>query len=745
MAKVVLEITADTSALGEVGTEMNKISVSAKKAGADQSKAFKDASEAATKLNTTLSDATPTVVLTKQKSALQQLKQEIKDYENAAIKAGEGTAEFAKNIALAGKKKADLKDLKEAIGALDPDRVAKGFLGLARSIAGGFTLAQSAIALTGEQNKDLEKTLLKVQAAQGVLAGLQELANTKDELAKVKIIGLQFIQLANTKLQTAAESENVIVKGLAIAAQTALNAVTALGSGGVLLLVGGIATLVAGLSRWTSGAESTADAEKRLNDELERSNKLTSAIIDANETYIALRKAQGATDAQLEKERVATFKLQQSQFDEEIKNNNELIEKLKERNNEEHIGNTETQENLKKIGDLQASNTLLRIKTISNEQKFTAQEINLANDAYTKLADIAGKKEALQKAQSDKDFKEFKEKQKLLNDSLETIPSIPIFSNIVKSGEEAVKSALKVDEAIQKVISNNTAEQINPFALLLSNLSDFSEKYTAFTDQIKQGIDLISQLQSADTENKIKNIDNETQLRLDAVDSEIEKRKDAKLSFEDLEKEKQQIQIDADAQVKKLQREQFERNKRYQKANAIINGAQSILKTYAEYGFTPVGLAAAILDAAITSLQIAVIDKQEFYKGGYTGDGGKYQEAGTVHRGEFVTTKEKTEKHRNLLEAIHTGDYSMLGSSDLAPILNGTGVVLKDDVPIRINQAHDDARRSQTSAESKVLTAIDRKMEDFFKFYKGKPDEVIESDGTKIIRVGNTVRRIRKL
>lgn len=44
-----------------------------------------------------------------------------------------------------------------------------------------------------------------------------------------------------------------------------------------------------------------------------------------------------------------------------------------------------------------------------------------------------------------------------------------------------------------------------------------------------------------------------------------------------------------------------------------------------------------------------------FAEGGYTGDGGKYDPAGVVHRGEFVTSKEKTARYRPLLEAIHAG------------------------------------------------------------------------------------------
>ena len=44
-----------------------------------------------------------------------------------------------------------------------------------------------------------------------------------------------------------------------------------------------------------------------------------------------------------------------------------------------------------------------------------------------------------------------------------------------------------------------------------------------------------------------------------------------------------------------------------------------------------------------------------FSEGGFTGNGGKYEPAGIVHKGEFVFSKEKTTKYRSLFEDIHKG------------------------------------------------------------------------------------------
>lgn len=63
-----------------------------------------------------------------------------------------------------------------------------------------------------------------------------------------------------------------------------------------------------------------------------------------------------------------------------------------------------------------------------------------------------------------------------------------------------------------------------------------------------------------------------------------------------------------------------------------------------------------------------------FAEGGFTGHGGRLEPAGIVHRGEWVTTKEKTSKYRPVLEAIHAGTYALPGYANGGPV--GGGMVL---------------------------------------------------------------------
>jgi SLT domain-containing protein len=59
-----------------------------------------------------------------------------------------------------------------------------------------------------------------------------------------------------------------------------------------------------------------------------------------------------------------------------------------------------------------------------------------------------------------------------------------------------------------------------------------------------------------------------------------------------------------------------------------------------------------------------------FAAGGYPGDGGKYEPAGVVHRGEFVVDKERTQQYRPLLEAMQMGSVPGYASGGYVAMSN---------------------------------------------------------------------------
>lgn len=292
MAEVVLKLTGDNSsaeqALNETAQTMAGVNTVAKKTNEEIKKGFDEVAKSAKKANDEMSNPKPSENQKKVLSVTQQIKNEIKALEAAAVAAGEGTTAWAEAIAKAGQKKADLKDLKEAIAALDPDAVAKSFLGLASSVAGGFTIAQSAIALTGNKSEELEKTLLKVQAAQGLLAGLQQLANTQDELAKARIIILN-------KLNTLEVKKGIVAVQGATIAQRIWN--LAMSSNPIGLLIAGLSALTAIIITYISYSDSAKKAEEARATAIDGSIIKNKELRDTyNETVLALREVQNEYD-----------------------------------------------------------------------------------------------------------------------------------------------------------------------------------------------------------------------------------------------------------------------------------------------------------------------------------------------------------------------------------------------------------------------------------------------------------------
>lgn len=104
---------------------------------------------------------------------------------------------------------------------------------------------------------------------------------------------------------------------------------------------------------------------------------------------------------------------------------------------------------------------------------------------------------------------------------------------------------------------------------------------------------------------------------------------------------------------------------RQQAVNAVLTASNSILaiaEAAGQSGAGAIAIVPAVIAAlaagfsAVSALSQSANESASFAEGGYTGDGGKYEPAGTVHKGEFVMTKERTQQYRPFLEAMHRGE-----------------------------------------------------------------------------------------
>ncbi len=172
---------------------------------------------------------------------------------------------------------------------------------------------------------------------------------------------------------------------------------------------------------------------------------------------------------------------------------------------------------------------------------------------------------------------------------------------------------------------------------------------------------------------------------------------DAKVSFLDAELQITQTRITAatelaqrgntavlEQELNNLNKLQEEREKAAQKQLAIntLMQASSLALTTVQ-SFQAVANAAATGDPYTGALRVAAIvaalaagfsviagltqSFQGFAEGGHTGEGGKYEPAGIVHKGEFVFNQEKTKQFLPLFEAIHSGKIKDI------PVMVGSG------------------------------------------------------------------------
>ena len=110
----------------------------------------------------------------------------------------------------AAKKAADLKDrigdAKALTDAFNPDAKFKAVASSLAGVAGGFSALQGAMALFGNENKDVEKALLKVNAAMALSQGLQAVGESVDSFKQLGAViksTTTFQTLNNAATQTA--------------------------------------------------------------------------------------------------------------------------------------------------------------------------------------------------------------------------------------------------------------------------------------------------------------------------------------------------------------------------------------------------------------------------------------------------------------------------------------------------------------------------------------------------------------
>lgn len=112
--------------------------------------------------------------------SMADLKKEFKELQKELSATTVGTKEYQLALQKLGAVKDDIGDLRDTINALNPEGKVAAFAKVGSTIASGFAAAQGAAALFGSKNKELEESILKVQAAMALAEGIKGITAAAD-------------------------------------------------------------------------------------------------------------------------------------------------------------------------------------------------------------------------------------------------------------------------------------------------------------------------------------------------------------------------------------------------------------------------------------------------------------------------------------------------------------------------------------------------------------------------------------
>jgi tape measure domain-containing protein len=331
-------------------------------------------------------------------------------------------------------------------------------------------------------------------------------------------------------------------------------------------------------------------------------------------------------------------------------------------------------ERLKTLADIEQVESKIALEPILEEEKDLQEK---RKDLKIQLLKTSGS------AEREELKNQLTQNQIEISDNLEKQ-----FKNEVEAINKRRKFDLENEELTQeqRILINKEAD-----LAILQARQDFNDKIYDFnkeqtkneTEEAKKRKDEITAgLKDVLSETR-KLIEEIIKLRIAETDNQIEQQEKRVSKAEELaEKGNVAVLRAEEERLDKLQK-QREKFVRAQQALAVIelvtNSVIAVSKAAAQGGAAAPFTIAATLIALAAGLVSAKAQAQaaagSFAEGGYTGDGGKYQPAGTVHRGEFVFDSEKTRKFRPMFEQIHKGRNPFLteGLNEQVVVVNNFG------------------------------------------------------------------------
>jgi hypothetical protein len=613
---------------------------------------------------------------------LRGLKQELAALETAGK---DGTAAFNELLITAAKLEDQIGDTRDRVRILASDTFKfDAAVGATQALASGFEIAQGAAALFGSESEDLQRALLKVQAATAVANGVQQIAALVTQESAVKTAVLTGAQAAYTAVVGASTGALRLFK-LALAGTgigVLVLAITELiGYFNELQAESAKTQTVFGRFKDTFANAKTAiegyrdaiiDAQSRIDVALGRTSKTEADVNKArtegtkqlNKDLKDLRFAQELLRIEYERE-VAASKDVNASFEERIKASNRAEQKLKEL--------TAVEAEVNRIRTAGEAAIKLTVKALIEEEKATERakaekdanknkiketrleyvKLSETLDEYTKKQLAAIKIDVGLSELNLKTAEEFAQSRVFFLQAEEAAgdKSLENRLNIIRAEGEARKAALELNEDFanrSKIIDAETQ------AAITKTTQDEFDKRIALVEQyanaVSEAFTAINEFSKIASENRILDIEATQSKELEAIENSTL-----------LERDKEKARVDANkkasAAIAAEKRKQAIADRALAVFDIGINTAVAISKAVAASPLTG-GLPFSAFAAIIGAAQIAAVLAKpipKFEKGGLIG-GKLHSQGGTLieaEQGEYMVNRRQSAKHRRELDAMN--------------------------------------------------------------------------------------------
>jgi len=246
----------------------------------------------------------PKDAVTKQTTLRNELRQVKEQMQAAALAGGTLGAEYQKLKKRAGELDDTIRDVANDIKNAGSDtRNIDNVVGSISALAGGFSAVQGAAALFGDESEDLQKALLRVNAAMALATGLQQVSNALQKEGSLA----RLADTVSTYGQIAAQKLYAVVVGQSVGVMKLFK--IALASTGIGLLVLGLVALISNMG---GASKATKQLKKDLEDLRTSTDAAREAIRQEGEADIALLEQVGTAQSKISKKRIADIEEEQA-------------------------------------------------------------------------------------------------------------------------------------------------------------------------------------------------------------------------------------------------------------------------------------------------------------------------------------------------------------------------------------------------------------------------------------------------